>query len=128
LPFVARETRLFVSHPRFSALAPSPALGVMLAPITAIAGIDEASATAVFLFVFSVLWIAYYLLLSVRTKEGPAVYLAVNLMLTSYLFFAGSGDRSWQVFAVSFGVLFYAIDRLERVWRESRARERISAS
>jgi hypothetical protein len=128
LPFVARETRLFVSHPRFSALAPSPALGVMLAPITAIAGIDEASATAVFLFVFSVLWIAYYLLLSVRTKEGPAVYLAVNLMLTSYLFFAGSGDRSWQVFAVSFGVLFYAIDRVERVWRESRARERISAS
>jgi hypothetical protein len=127
-PFVARETRLFASYPRLSALAPSSALGVLLAPIAAVAGLDEASSTAIFLVAFSALMIGYYLLLSVRTKEGPAAYLGVNLALTSYLFFAGGGDRSWQVFAVSFGTLFYAIDRVERVWRESRARERISAS
>jgi hypothetical protein len=128
LPFLARETRLLASYPRFSAVAPSPALAVMLAPITAIAGVDEASSTAIFLLAFCVIMIGYYLLLSGKRREGPAPYLGVNLGLTLYLFLAGGGDRSWQVFAIAFGALFYAIDRVERAWRESRPRERISAS
>jgi hypothetical protein len=72
--------------------------------------------------------LAYYLLIGVRTKAKGTVYLAVSLGLVLYLFFGGGGDRSWQVFSFSLGFALYAVDRLERVWRESRGRERIPSA
>ena len=72
--------------------------------------------------------LAYYVVVGLRAKASGTFYLAASLAFVLYLFFGGRGDRSFQVFFVSAGFMLYAIDRFERVWRESRSRERISAS
>ena len=122
-PFLKNQTKLLLGWPRLSALLPPAALAVMMAPVTAIGGAESSSSTTVFLFVFSALMLAYYVLVGVRTKAKNAVYLGASLGLVLYLFFFGGGDRGWQVFFLSLGFALYAVDRLERVWRESRARE-----
>jgi hypothetical protein len=128
LPFLKNQTKLLVAWPRSSTLVPPASLAVMMAPVTAMSGTSTSSSTTVFLFVFSALMLAYYLLIGVRTKAKGTVYLAVSLGLVLYLFFEGGGDRSWQVFSFSLGFALYAVDRLERVWRESRGRERIPSA
>jgi len=125
LPFLKNQTKLLLAAPRLAALVPPVALSVMMAPVTAIGGFSAWSSTTAFLFAVSVLMLAYYSLVGIRTGASGTVYLAVSLGLVLYLFFAGGGDRGWQVFLLSLGFVLYAVDRLERVWRESRARERI---
>lgn len=125
LPFLRNQTKLFLAWPRFAALVPPTALAVMMAPVTAISGTRISSSTTVFLYAFSVLMLVYYLLIGARTKAKGTVYVAASLVLVLYLFFTGGGDRGLQVFSLSLGFVLYAVDRLERVWRESRARERI---
>jgi hypothetical protein len=125
LPFLKNQTKLLLVWPRLAALVPPAALSVMMAPVTAISGAKASSSTTVFLFTFSVLMLAYYVLVDLRGRASGTVYLAASLGLVLYLFFGGIGDRGWQVFLLSLGFVLYAIDRLERVWRESRARERI---
>ncbi len=127
LPFLENRTKLFLGWPRLATLVPPAALSVMMAPVTAVSGItsSSSSSTSVFLFAFSVLMLAYYLLVDLRAKAKGTIYLAASLGLVLYLFFGGIGDRGWQVFLLSLGFVLYAIDRLERVWRESRSRERI---
>ncbi len=122
LPFLKNQTKL-LRWPRLSALVPPPVLAVMMAPVTAIGGAKNSSSTSVFLFVFSALMLAYYVLVGVRTNAKNRVYLGASLGLVLYLFFFGGGDRGWQVFFLSLGFALYAVDRLERVWREPRARE-----
>jgi len=125
LPFLKDRTRLLVAWPRLAALVPPVALSAMMTPVTALSGARTSSSTTVFLFAFSVLMLAYYSLVGIRTRAGGSIYLAASLGLVLYLFFTGGGDRGWQVFLFSLGFVLYAIDRLERVWRESHARERI---
>lgn len=125
LPFLKNQTKLLVAWARLAAVVPPAALSVMMAPVTAISGTKASSSTTVFLVAFSVLMLAYYSLVGIRMRATGTVYLAASLSLVLYLFFAGGGDRGWQVFLLSLGFVLYAIDRLERVWRESRARERI---
>jgi hypothetical protein len=98
-----------------------------MAPVAAVSGrsATSSSSTAVFLFAFSVLLLGYYLLVDFREKGRSRVYFAASLGLSIFLFVGGAGDRGWQVFLVSLGFVLYAIDRIERVWRESRSRERI---
>jgi hypothetical protein len=130
LPFLKNHTKLFLAWPRFSTLVPPGALSVMMAPVTAISGMasSSSSSTAVFLLAFSVLMLTYYVVVDLRARGRGTIYLAASLGLTLHLFFGGSGDRAWQVFLVSLGFVLYAIDRLERVWRESREGERIPSS
>ncbi len=125
LPFLKNQTKLLLAWPRLAALVPPVGFSVMMAPLAAISGFSASSSTTAFLFAVSVLMLAYYFLVGIRTGAGGTVYLAVSLGIVLYLFFAGGGDRGWQVFLLSFGFVLYAVDRLERVWRESRARERI---
>jgi hypothetical protein len=125
LPFLKNQTKLLVAWARLAAVAPPAALSVMMAPVSAISGTKASSSTTVFLVAFSVLMLAYYALVGIRMRATGTAYLAASLGLVLYLFFAGGGDRGWQVFLLSLGLVLYAIDRLERVWRESRARERI---
>jgi hypothetical protein len=127
LPFLARQTKLLAASPRLAALVPPPALSVMMAPVTAVSGLtaSSSSSTAVFLFAFAVLLLAYHLLVDLREKARSGVYLAASLGLSIFLFVDGAGDRGWQVFLLSLGFVLYAIDRLERVWRESRSHVRI---
>ena len=125
LPFLKNQTKLLVAWARLAAVAPPAALSVMMAPVTAISGTKASSSTTVFLVAFSVLMLAYYSLVGIRMRATGTAYLAASLGLVLYLFFAGGGDRGWQMFLLSLGFVLYAIDRLERVWRESRARERI---
>ena len=125
LPFLKNQTKLLLAWPRLATLVPPVALCVMMAPVTAIAGTKASSSTTVFLFTVSVLMLVYYVLVGLRARANGNVYLAASLGLVLYLFFAGAGDRGWQVFLLSLGFVLYAIDRLERVWQESRARERI---
>jgi hypothetical protein len=126
-PFLKDRTRLLVSWPRLATLVPPAALSVMMAPVSAISSITSStsSSTAVFLVAFSVLMLAYYVLVGLRARAEGAIYLSASLALVLYLFFGGIGDRGFQVFLVSLGFVLYAIDRLERVWRESRAHVRI---
>jgi hypothetical protein len=70
--------------------------------------------------------LAYHLLVGLRAGAKGAFYLAASLGVILYSFFAGRGDRNWQVFLLALGFALYAVDRLERVWRESRGRERIA--
>jgi hypothetical protein len=128
LPFLRSQTKLLEGSPRFTALVPPAALAVMMAPVTAIGGKTASSSTTIFLFAFSVLMLVYYVIVGLRAKARGTLYLAASLALVLYLFFAGRGDRSFQVFFVSAGFMLYAVDRFERVWRESRSRERISTS
>jgi hypothetical protein len=125
LPFLRGQTKLLVRWPRFSSLVPPATLSVMMTPLTAVSGTRAAFSTTVFLFAFSILMLVYYLLAGARTRSGGMVYLSASLGLVLYLFFSGGGDRSWQVFLLSLGFVLYAVDRFERVWRESRGRERI---
>ena len=125
LPFLKNQTKLLVTWSRLAALVPPVALSAMMTPVTAISGTKASSSTTVFLFAFSVLMLGYYLLVGIRMRASGTAYLASSLGLVLYLFFTGGGDRGWQVFLWSLGFVLYAIDRLERVWRESRARERI---
>jgi len=125
LPFLKNQTKLLVAWARLAAVVPPAALSVMMAPVTAISGTKASSSTTVFLVAFSVLMLAYYSLVGIRMRATGTAYLAASLGLVLYLFFAGGGDRGWQMFLLSLGFVLYAIDRLERVWRESRARERI---
>ena len=125
LPFLKSQTKLLLTWPRLAMLVPPVALSAMMAPVTAISGTKASSSTTVFLFAFSVLMLAYYSLVGIRMRASGRVYLAASLGLVLYLFFDGRGDRGWQVFFLSLGFVLYAIDRLEQVWRESRARERI---
>jgi hypothetical protein len=97
----------------------------MMTPVAAISGTRASSSTTVFLFAFSVLMLVYHSLVGIRTGGRGTVYLAASLGLVLYLFFSGGGDRAWQTFLLSLGFVLYALDRLERVWRESRDRERI---
>jgi hypothetical protein len=125
LPFLGSQTKLLARWPRFSTLVPKATLSVMMTPLTAMSGTRAAFSTTVFLFAFSVLMLVYYLLVGARTRSGGMVYLSASLGLVLYLFSSGGGDRSWQVFLLSLGFVLYAVDRFERVWRESRGRERI---
>jgi len=125
LPFLKNQTKLLVAWARLAAVVPPAALSVMMTPVTAISGTKASSSTTVFLVAFSVLMLAYYILVGIRMRATGTAYLAASLGLVLYLFFTGGGDRGWQVFLLSLGFVLYAIDRLERVWRESRARERI---
>ncbi len=125
LPFLENRTKLLLVWPRLASIVPPAALSVMMAPVTAVSGMVSSSSTAVFLFAFSVLMLAYYVLVARRANAKGAIYLTVSLALVLYLFFGGIGDRVWQVFLVSLGFMLYAIDSLERVWRESRSPERI---
>ena len=125
LPFLKNQTKLLLAWPRLATLVPPAALSVMMAPVTAISGTKASSSTTVFLFTFSVIMLGYYVLVDLRARASGAVYLAASLGLVLYLFFSGNGDRGWQVFLLSLGFVLYAVDRLERVWRESRSRERI---
>jgi hypothetical protein len=125
LPFVKNQTKLFLAWPRSSTLVPPASLAVMMAPVTAMSGTSASSSTTVFLFAFSALMLTYYVLIGVRTRARGTLYLASSLALVLYLFFGGGGDRAWQVFSFSLGFALYSVDRLERVWRESRGRERI---
>ncbi len=124
LPFLKNQTKLLVAWPRLAALVPPVALSAMMTPVAAISGAKASSSTTVFLFAFSVLMLAYYSLVGLRTRASTA-YLAASLALVLYLFFAGGGDRGMQMFLLSLGFVLYAIDRLEQVWREFRGRERI---
>jgi hypothetical protein len=117
LPFLHERTKLFLESPRLAALVPPVALAVMMAPVTAMIGVDAPSSTAVFLFSFSVLMLTYYVLVALRTSAKGAIYLAASLALVLYQFFTGGGDRGWQVFLVSVGFVLYAIDRLDQLWR-----------
>ncbi len=128
LPFLKERTKLFLEFPRLGALVPPVALAVMMAPVTAVGGREAPSSTAVFLFAFSVLMLTYYVLLALRTRAEGAIYLVASLGLVLYVFFSEGGDRGWQVFLVSVGFVLYAIDRIERVWRETRAREGVRTS
>ena len=127
LPF-RREarTKLFLAWPRLR-LSFLRRLRGMTAPVTAIGGIASSSTSSTRSSsslspsscsptTFSV---------DLRAEAKAAIYLAASLGLVLYLFFGGIGDRGWQVFLLSLGFVLYAIDRLERVWRESRSRERI---
>jgi len=127
LPFLERQTKLLLVWPRLAALVPPAALSVMMSPSTAISGLasSTSSSTTVFLFAFSVLMLVYYALVGLRARAKSTVYLAASLALVLYLFLLGIGDRGLQLFLVSLGFALYAIDRLERVWRESRAHVRI---
>jgi hypothetical protein len=127
LPFLENRTKLLLAWPRLATLVPPAALSVMMAPVTAFSGRALSSSTTVFLFAFSVLMLAYYVLVNLRAREKGTIYLAASLALVLYLFVGGIGDRAWQVFLVSLGFALYAIDRLERVWRESHSRERIAS-
>jgi hypothetical protein len=100
----------------------------MMAPVSAMGGSPAFSSTSVFLAAFSVMMLAYYLLLGVRAKARGALYLAASLGVVLLIRFTGGGDRAWQVFLLSVGFVLYAIDRIDRVWRESRALERIITS
>jgi hypothetical protein len=127
LPFLKSQTKLFLAWPRASTLVPPAALGIMMTPVSAIGAVPY-SATSVFLAAFSVLMLAYYLLVAVREKARSKLYLAASIAVLLWLVFAGVGDRAWQVFMLSLGFVLYAIDRIERVWRETRSRERILTS
>jgi hypothetical protein len=127
LPFVKNQTKLLQAWPRGSTLVPPAAIGVMMTPVSAI-GATPSSATSVFLAAFSVLMLAYYLLVAAREKRRGKLYLAASLAVVPWLALTGGGDRAWQVFLLSLGFLLYAIDRMERVWRETRARETIPTS
>jgi hypothetical protein len=125
LPFLKERTKLLAEWPRFSELVPRASFAMMMAPVTAIGGRAAWSSTTVFLLAFSVLMIVYYLLVGLRARTQGAMYLAASLALVLYVFLNGGGDRSWQMFLVSVGFVLYAVDRFERVWRDSRSRERI---
>ena len=127
LPFLENRTKLLLSWPRLAALVPPAALSVMMSPSTAISGLasSTSSSTTVFLFAFSVLMLVYYALVDLRARAKSTVYLAASLALVLYLFLLGIGDRGLQLFLVSLGFVLYAIDRLERVWRESRSHAKI---
>jgi hypothetical protein len=125
MPFLKNQTKLLVAWPRLAALVPPVALSAMMTPVAAISGTRASSSTTVFLFAFSVLMLVYHSLVGSRTGGRGTVYLAASLGLVLYLFFSGGGDRAWQTFLLSLGFVLYALDRLERVWRESRDRERI---
>lgn len=125
LPFLKNQTKLLLAWPRLATIVPPATLSLMMAPVTAMSGTKASSSTTVFLFAFSVLILAYYVRVDLRARAGGTVYLTASLGLVLYLFFAGRGDRGWQVFLLSLGFVLYAIDRIERVWREARARERI---
>jgi hypothetical protein len=45
-----------------------------------------------------------------------------------YLFFTGGGGGAWQIFFLSVGLVLYAVDLFERVWRTAPSRERIRES
>jgi hypothetical protein len=126
LPFLKERTQLFAESLRFSALVPSASFAVMMSPLTAIGRGTSWSSTTVFLFAFSVLMIVYYLLVGLRARARGTMYLAASLALVLFLFVSGGGDRGVQVFLVSVGFVLYAVDRFERVWRESRSRGRIA--
>jgi hypothetical protein len=125
LPFLNNRTKLFLEWPRGSSLAPPLTLGVMMAPVSAIGATVPSSSTSAFLAAFSVLMLAYYLLVGAREKARGTLYLAASLALVLFLVFSGGGNRGFQVFLFSLGFVLYAIDRIERVWRETRAREGI---
>jgi hypothetical protein len=126
LPFLESQTKLFTRWPHASMLVPSAALGVMMAPVSAMGVTRESSSTAVFLAAFSTLLLAYYLLVGVRAKAKGNVYLAASLGLVLFTILGGGGDRAVQVFLISLGFALYAIERIECVWRESRARATIA--
>lgn len=126
LPFLNERTKLFAGWPRLSDLVPRASFAVMMAPVTAIGGGTAWSSTTVFLFVFSVLMIAYYLLVSFRAKARGTLYLAASLALALYILITGGGNRGFQVFLVSVGFVLYAVDRFERVWRDARSRGRMA--
>jgi hypothetical protein len=127
LPFLENRTKLLLAWPRVAALVPPAALSVMMSPVAAISGLasSTSSSTSVFLFTFSVLMLVYHALVDLRARAKSAAYLAASLALVLYLLFLGTGNRGWQVFLVSLGFVLYAIDRIERVWRESRSHVRI---
>jgi hypothetical protein len=124
LPFVRERTKLFEPWPRLSALVPRASLAILMAPVTAMGGTKPFSPTALFLFAFSVLMLAYYLLVGLRARAKGNVYVSASLAVSLHSFFAGGGGRRFQVFLLALGFALYAVDRLERVWRESRDRER----
>jgi hypothetical protein len=128
LPFLKSQTKLFLRWPRGSTLVPPAALGVMMAPVSALGVTDPWSSTSVFLAAFSTFMLAYLLLVAIRCKASGGVYFASSLAIVLFLVASGAGDRVWQVFLLSLGFALYAIDRIERVWRETRARERIPTS
>ncbi|MGH9319632.1 MAG: hypothetical protein ACRD21_00440 [Vicinamibacteria bacterium] len=127
LPFLRSQTKLFDSRPRFAALAPPAMLSVMMAPVTAVNGTRGSFSTTVFLFSFAVLMLIYYFVMARRERSEGKIYLAASLAVSLFAFFTGGGSRTWQVFMLSVGLVLYAIDLFERVWRESRHRARIPA-
>ncbi len=109
-------------------LIPPAVLGVMMAPVTAIGAQTSSSSTSVFLAAVSLLMLGYYLLVGFRAGRSGTFYLTASLSLALYLLLTEGGDRGYQVFLLSLGFMLYAIDRIERVWREFRAGERIPTS
>ncbi len=73
--------------------------------------------------------LAYYFLVGIRDGERAARSTSRRLSGSfSTCSSTEGGDRGYQVFLLSLGFMLYAIDRLERVWREFRAGERIPTS
>lgn len=128
LPLVKDQTKLLEDHPRLSALVPPATVSAMMAPLTALNGTRWSLPTTVFLFAFAELALVHFLLVAIRERAPGKLYLGASIALLLFVFVTGGGGGAWQIFFLGFGLVLYAVDLFERMWRRARSHERIQES
>ncbi len=119
LPFAHATTKLFGSNERLTFLVPPAILAVMLAPVAAINGERWPLASTGFLLAVALLMVVYFLVVTLRSKEGGALYLSASLaglvlMLVSNGSAWGASGAAWKTFWIAFGLVVYTVDLLDR--------------
>jgi hypothetical protein len=130
LPFVKATTRLFDSYPRAGFLVPPAVLAAMMAPVTAMnvngwGTSPPPPMSAAALYAFSLLMLVYQLAVTLRERASGRLYLAVLLGSMVFLVLHPGAAGSTKIFVLSLGLVLYAVDLFDRLWRMSRPRERI---
>lgn len=128
LPFLESTTRLFDLYPRAGFLVPPAILGAMSAPLTAVGGSVGPPPSGGVLFAFALLMLVYELVVALRLRAAGTLYLSAAIGATLFLSVCSRPGGPWKIFLVSVGLLLYAVDLFDRVWRKCQPHERIETA